>query len=226
MLFRSLFLNLDNKLRIYNSYNCESTLYRLLHPDPASEPLWKRVEAAERKLLEYSDLVLYCSEDDLSAFKSLAPRAKFAAHHAPNGTSVLAGQVRHKTNPAIESAVFMGSAHPPNIEAAQKIVREIAPSNPSITFHILGRCLPKGKYPKNIVRHGFVTDSAKQALLQSADLAINPMGTGSGSNIKVLDFFSQGIPVLSSEFGMRGIKAIHEQHCVLADEDDFTNTLQ
>jgi glycosyltransferase involved in cell wall biosynthesis len=96
----------------------------------------------------------------------------------------------------------------------------------SITFHVIGNCLPKGKYSKNVIRHGYVDDTVKAELISKASLAINPMGMGSGSNVKIFDLFSYAVLVLSTEFGMRGIETTHGQNCLIAPVSDFPKTIE
>lgn len=203
-----LFIGLDDKPRIYNSYNCETQLYQRLHEGEKSQPIHEIVRQAEMRLLEGSDLVLYCSQGDLAAFREMAPEAKFDAVYVPNGMTPIVAPAREgKSVGAGFSAVFMGSGHPPNVQAAEFIAQTLAPNLPEITFDILGSCLPEGKYPPNVRRHGVVSDESKGHLLGQASLALNPMESGSGSNVKVLDYLSYGLPVLSTPFGVRGIQA-------------------
>lgn len=221
-----LFAGVDDKPRVYNSYNCESQLYAQLHPGNKSRPIHELVHAAERRMLENVDLVLYCNEDDLKVFRELAPDAGFAAHYAPNGMTPTAsgGYVPEKDK--IFRAVFMGSGHPPNARAAEFIARTLAPALPDITFDIVGSCLPEGRYPANLKRHGVVDDATKVRILCNARLALNPMAAGSGSNVKVLEYFAHGLPVLSSPFGMRGILAESGKEYLQAPLEGFAQALQ
>ncbi len=221
-----LFFGIDNKIRIYNAHNCETLLYKSLHPASKSQPIWDIIKTAEVKILSGCDAVLYCNEGDLDEFKKLVPAPKYTSIFTPNGMSPLLGTERNSGGQKISSVVFIGSSHPPNVDAALHITDIIAPGLPDITFHIIGNCLPKGTYPKNVVRHGFVDDAVKVDLLCNADLAINPMGKGSGSNIKVFDLFSYAVPVLSSEFGVRGIDAKHEENCLIAPVSEFVKIIK
>src|SRR5262245_12234040 len=203
-----LFAGIDNKLRVYNSYNCETQLYRQLHSGEKSWLIHEIVRQAELRMLECADLLLYCSEEDLIAFREMAPAAKFHAVSASNGCTLFAAPARAgKFETDAFTAVFMGSGHPPNARAAEFIVSTLAPRLPEITFDIIGSCLPEGTYPSNVRRHGVVDDELNNRLLGQASLALNPMMSGGGSNVKVLDYFSHGLPVLSTPFGMRGIQA-------------------
>lgn len=222
-----LFAGTDNKPRIYNAHNCESELYAQLHPGRQSHPIHELVRDAELRMLEHADLILYCNDGDLAAFRAMAPEASFDSLYAPNGMSPSATIERNPTpiNKTIR-AVFMGSGHPPNAQAAEFIARTLAPTLPEVTFDIIGSCLPEGAYPPNLLRHGVVDEAAKSSILSSADLALNPMAAGSGSNVKVLEYFANGLPVLSTSFGMRGIKAEAAKDYLQAPLEQFSDVLR
>lgn len=222
-----IFAGADSKLRVYNAHNCETILYRQLHPGEKSRPIHDLVRAAEQRMLQRADLVLYCNEDDLETFRLLAPAAGFDALYAPNGmTPIAATMAVSDQNNSKFNAVFMGSGHPPNVQAAEVIGHTIAPALYDTVFHIIGSCLPEGDYPSNVIRHGVVDDAAKMRLLSRADIALNPMAAGSGSNVKVLEYFSYGIPVLSTSFGMRGIQAQAGTHYLEASLENFSQALE
>lgn len=221
-----LLVGADKKPRIYNSYNCETLLYRQIHTGKKSKPIHDLVRAAEQSILENADLVLYCNEGDLEAFRLLAPAAGFDALYAPNGMNPIAAtKAVSDQNGSKLIAVFMGSGHPPNVQAAEVILHAIAPACPDTLFHIIGSCLPEGVYPSNVTRHGVVDDFTKARLLSQADIALNPMAAGSGSNVKVLEYFAHGIPVLSTSFGMRGIRAQAGTHYLEVSLDNFSQAL-
>lgn len=216
-----LFLGLDQKPRIYNAHNCETVLYKKLHDNEKSAPIHQLVQRCEQKLLQHVDAVWYCSADDLSAFKDLAPEATFDAVFAPNGLS-LQPLAASATQP--KRAVFMGSGHLPNTEAAQWVVQHLAPAPDLADWHfdIMGTCLssdtPVGK---NVTVHGLVDSQQKKQLLEQATVALNPMQSGSGSNVKVFDYFTHGTAVLSTAMGLRGIDAVAGQHAYVAELDQF-----
>ncbi len=223
-----LFAGLDEKPRIYNSYNCESRLYRQLHPGKRSRPIHDIVDHAEARLVAQADLVLYCNEGDLAAFREMAPNANFDSLYAPNGMTPHAVPSNTSSREGRHfSAVFMGSGHPPNVRAAEFVALSLAPQLPEITFDILGSCLKEGgRFPPNVRRHGAVTNEQKTQILYGAKLALNPMAAGSGSNVKVLDYFSHGLPVLSTSFGMRGIQATAGTEYLEAELDGFAEAIR
>ncbi|MEP4149537.1 MAG: glycosyltransferase [Halioglobus sp.] len=222
-----LFVGIDDKPRIYNSYNCEAKLYKELHPDEKSKPIWDIVRDCEIKALQYADITLYCNRQDIEEFEVLAPNASYEAIYTPHGVTPTAVNTRTSDrSDAIRSIVFMGSGHPPNQDAAQFIAKKLAPTFPLITFHIIGGCLNKGTYSNNVIRHGFIDESAKVELIVQADLALNPMRMGSGANVKAFELLGTGVPLLSTEFGIRGIEGLDQNYCVLAEMEDFESTIR
>lgn len=221
-----IFLGLDNKPRIYNSHNCESDLYRELHAAQKSRPIVDLVVNAEKKLLDATDLILYCGENDRQAFTRIAPHKEAVMRYSPNGMIEQHRQIMQTLKPGKPSVVFVGSAHLPNVSAAKYIANELAPRCPGIRFDIIGNCLPEGKYSANVIRHGRVSDEAKTALFAQASLALNPMESGSGSNIKVLDYFSYALPILSTPFGMRGFDVAEDVHFIEGELADFPELVQ
>ena len=222
-----LFSGIDLKPRVYNAHNCETILYQQLHPSDKSKPIHEIVRVAEQRVLEAADLVLYCNESDLEAFHLLAPSADFDALYAPNGmTPITTLDYTHSYDNKAFRAVFMGSGHLPNLQAATFIAQTLAPAFPDIIFDIIGSCLSEDNYYPNVIRHGVVDDGTKMHILSQADLALNPMAAGSGSNVKVLEYFAYGIPVLSTSFGMRGIQAQSGTHYLEARLDHFVSGLR
>lgn len=220
-----IFIGTDDKPRVYNSHNCETNLYGSLHEGEKLQYIVDIVAAAEKKLLGYSDLVLYCSEGDRDSFVTLSEDKKLNLFYSPNGMTAYCDALFLNKTKIKKSVIFVGSSHLPNVTAALYVAQVIAPKCPEITFDIIGTCLPEGKYPKNVCRHGRVTDKVKIALFKNATLALNPMAAGSGSNIKVFDYFSYGLPIVSTKFGMRGIDAENGIHFIESDLELFHETI-
>lgn len=221
-----LFLGLDSKPRVYNSYNCETLLFRQLHPLPRSQPLQDIVMRCEKRLLQHADLVTYCADADLQAFEQLLGAPLKASLSLPNGLVPPAPQQRKVSSAGRPRALFVGSAHLPNAEAARFIVDALAPAMPEVDFDIAGNCLPVASYPPNVFRYGAVDASTKQSLLDNASVALNPMFTGSGSNLKVLEFFGAGLPVVSTAFGVRGYEVVEGRDFILAEDSTFSKSLR
>jgi polysaccharide biosynthesis protein PslH len=95
----------------------------------------------------------------------------------------------------------------------------LAPEFPDLTFHIAGRTAPMWLRQINMERvhfHGEVA-SATDFLRQHTLMAV-PLLSGGGMRAKILEGMALGQVVLSTQVGMEGIPALHQEECLLADE--------
>jgi len=125
--------------------------------------------------------------------------------------------------------LFLGSYHPPNLEAARFILRHLAPAFPSELFVVAGgvtRGLKAEHLPTNVVTIGRYSEDAKRLLLTAADLAINPMFSGSGTNLKMLEYLAYGVPTLGTSIGVRGLELSPGIHALIADKEEFPRALE
>lgn len=125
-------------------------------------------------------------------------------------------------------AVFFGSWHPPNLDAAEVLI-ELASAIPELLivscgYH--GAAFANRIVPTNIVFPGTVSNSAKKTLLNCAALALNPMRTGSGTNLKLVEFLGHGIPTISTPFGVRGLAVANGRELVLAPTEQFAAAIR
>ncbi len=84
----------------------------------------------------------------------------------------------------------------------------------------------RSQVPQNVSLMGMVDEEVKNGVLEVVDIALNPMISGSGTNLKMLDYLAAGIPVLSTPFGARGLGLKHEEHCLLAELEAFPQQIQ
>jgi FkbM family methyltransferase len=209
-------------LLVYDSQNVEGYLRATLLDDGGcGTELVSHVLEWEYQLCRAADLVVACCQDDRLLFHKLydVDHAKVAV--APNGTFT------ERTRPATEAiraecksklglgtpamALFLGSNYPPNVEAAKFIIERLAPALPHITFVICGGVgtaleasflAHKGT---NVRVTGMVSEEQKTDYLAAADVAVNPMFAGSGTNVKMLDYLAAGLPIVTTPTGARGI---------------------
>ena len=69
-------------------------------------------------------------------------------------------------------------------------------------------------------------DEEKLELYESADVALNPMLSGSGTNIKMLDYMAAGLPVISSSTGARGLEIESYTHTIVCELPDFPGKIR
>jgi glycosyltransferase involved in cell wall biosynthesis len=75
--------------------------------------------------------------------------------------------------------------------------------------------------PTNILFVGEVDDVIRDLCLQAVDVALNPMEHGSGTNIKMLDYFAAGLPVITTERGARGLALAGDEQCLIRSIEEF-----
>lgn len=216
---------------IYDSHNVEGFLRaQLLDEDnPPEAELMRRVVQDEYDLGRRADWILACSHEDLLRFGRVYGFPPEKIRVVPNGVMAFNGSMptpdrrlsaREAFGLAVSDlvAVFIGSAYGPNIQASQFINEELAALLPHVTFVIAGG-VGAGMRPsaKNVRITGALDEETKCRWFHAADIAINPMMSGSGTNIKMFDFMAMGLPVVSTAIGARGIETAGREVMVLAE---------
>jgi glycosyltransferase involved in cell wall biosynthesis len=236
---------LSHQLVVYDAHNVESLLRVALHDDLVQAgPLLEGVAGTEASLLARSDLVYCCSSEEVDLFHRIYEVPLQKLRIAPNGTftkrfgaDLLAQRAEARRNISDRykfdgsCAVFMGSQYGPNAEAGRFIVEKLAPAMPRVTFILIGgvaESFMSLSLPSNVICTGIVDDEQKWELLLSADVAVNPMLSGAGTNVKMFDFLVSGLPVLATPVGARGIaeKSTRNGEIVIETIDNFPVALR
>ena len=223
------------QLVVYDSHNVEGLLrLRLLDETPFGAQVAAHGAVIERELCQTADLVLACSHEDRVLFHELygVPFGKCVV--VPNGTFTgpiaaadAARRAAAKQDLALPDgpmAVFVASLYPPNVEAAHFITERLAPALPFVTFVIcggVGDALSSSPVAPNVRLTGIVDEPRKRSYLEAADVAVNPMFVGSGTNVKLFDFMAAGLPVVTTAVGARGIQTGSEAAFAIASREDF-----
>jgi glycosyltransferase involved in cell wall biosynthesis len=74
---------------------------------------------------------------------------------------------------------------------------------------------------KNVYLLGQISDEEKTEIFKIADIALNPMISGSGTNIKVLGYLSAGIPTITTPTGARGLDLIDREQVLISNPAEF-----
>lgn len=228
-------LDLSKKVVIYDSQNCEAVLRsQLLGSSAFARCISHMVNFVEMELCEMADLILACSEIDRDQFVRLYHVNPMKIEVFPNGAdakmihpvqTVEKAKIKKLLGFDQKSAVFIGSDYPPNVEGGQFIIDTLADACPDVLFLIVGGVGGRLKSNKSNIRiYGKVSEEKKLQILSAADIAINPIFNGSGTNIKMFDFLAAGLPTISSPVGARGI--IHEDSFIVADPLDFPQAIR
>jgi len=222
----------------YEAHNCEWELKRSFFPETrVARDLLAEVRELEQACCADSQLVMTCSSEDSASLAQLYGVPPLRLLEVPNGVDLdtvrfasLEARTAAKSRLDLSRdpiAVFMGSWHGPNLDAVRHLFR-IAAKAPRVNFLVIGSsCLAfKDKpRPTNVALLGVVDDAEKDTILGLADMALNPCVSGSGTNLKMLDYFASGVPVISTAHGVRGLSVKHEEHVLLAEPDQFPEVI-
>ena len=119
--------------------------------------------------------------------------------------------------------LFVGGKHYPSIQAIP-FIEHITQKFPDVIFYIVGGVNESSKSHSNVRYTGRVDDIIPYFAI--ADLAINPITTGTGSNIKLLEYLAAGIPCVSTKYGIRAAQLKDGKDVLLAeDESQFFNQI-
>ena len=201
---------------VYSAHNVEPDQHR---GEAAAAPLLRpwagRVAALERRAVRASRLVITCTDADASRLAELWGGPAFAV--VPNGFdeallgaggAALRAEARASLGiPQDASALlFVGGRARHNRQAVEFLEREVVPRLGGGRLLVAGACaddLPPAR-DDSVLRLGFVEDL--RPLLAAADIAVNPIAYGSGSNLKMAEYLAAGLPVVSTPVGARGFE--------------------
>ena len=210
----------------YNSQNSEITMARQLYPDDYdSIDIVRKMEASA---LSNSVAFGYCSKEDLANLQHEYGIDDAHAYYMPNGSDskpLINPEERMKS----KNIMFVGSGHPPNVVAVKNIV-DIAKKMPDYTFTIAGsvsNSITSRPIPKNVKPLGHVTDEVLSDLFSTSLAFINPMDSGSGTHLKMMESLSYGIPIVSSPIGARGFSDKDKKAMLICeDQQAFVDAIE
>ncbi|WP_151704827.1 glycosyltransferase family 4 protein [Nitrincola alkalilacustris] len=199
---------------------------------PGGEVWLDKVRWIERHCLHDSRWAVSCSARDADRLLQLYGERETPCAVVPNGvdtqlTPFTDLQTRRHQRQRMginqEVILFMGSWHGPNIEAAL-ITIELACKYPQWQFWLLGSLCDHPDIPPpppNVLLLGALPEADKQQVMATASIALNPMLSGSGTNLKMLDYAACGLEIISTPFGNRGIEFVHEHEISVAPIERF-----
>lgn len=118
------------------------------------------------------------------------------------------------------TVVFVGNLeYLPNREAIQVISSVIAPrvlgEVKNAKFLVVGKNRDNMELP-NLTFTGFVDDVSD--ILSVSDVAVAPLFRGSGTRLKILEYFSCGLPVVSTSVGAEGLEIKNGVNILVEDD--------
>ena len=208
---------LGEKIVIYDSHNIESQLRK-------GNPWEVYTFELERNLVNRSDLIITVTESDKEEMINLYNVSADKIICIPEGF-----QTHSKKWNGLNSKefVFIGSAYLPNIEAVQNLLL-IAKEIPDFKFKIIGSVcdsIKKRGAPKNVEFLGIIDEIRKEVEICNSLAALNPVTSGSGRNLKMNDYISYGVPIITTEVGARGFDEVLKNHFIISDIAGFSTSI-
>ncbi|AVO48659.1 group 1 glycosyl transferase [Melaminivora suipulveris] len=208
-----------------------------LRAGDAAQQAVARVAAAEAQLVQRAERVWAVSETNRTRLAQLYGRAAERIEVVPNGTQIPADAwLGAERRAALKQqlgwgarplALFVASYHGPNLVAADAVLA-LAGQCPQWNFALVGSVCNhvRGRaQAANVRALGVLPEAGLTALLRAADVGLNPMASGSGTNLKMLDYAGHGLLALSTAVGARGLALEAGRHFVQSELEDFTAAL-
>nr|WP_294562402.1 methyltransferase domain-containing protein [uncultured Rhodopila sp.] len=195
--------------------------------DPVKSAAADAAEALERRIWRSVDLVLYLSEQEAAEARRLEPG--IVAKAVPAYPLPPPKTIRARPPAAEAGLVFVaGFAHPPNVDAAIWLVREVLPriraAYPGLPLALVGSnpaqvvlALAGG----GVTVTGHVSEEDLDRYYASARVAVCPLRFGAGVKLKVVEAMHRGVPLVTTPIGAQGLAGIEAVCDVVADADGF-----
>jgi len=225
-----------HKIWMLLSHNLE---HRLLAQGSGKEKFFARwMEGIEHKAALRYDGILACAKEDSEYFKLRSRNPETVRlvangidpdlyiHSADEGLSLRTSWGLTRDDWLI---VFSGSRFGPNLEAL-KTLKEFCDSERAfllehrIRFLVLGSISETSSYSDTMLITGPVPET--YPYFAAADAALNPVRTGSGSNVKIFEYLAARLPVISTQFGVRGTVLRADKDFVLFEEGKLKASLE
>lgn len=223
---------------LYSSHNVEAERFESTGESALDGWFTDRVATIERAALRASDAVVCTSQRDTEEFRRRFD-VDFDDVVAPNGVSQESIGNSNQLTPTVDIAdkhaieadtiaLFVGTNYGPNHEAANAVLRMAESSldrGLSVHFLIVGSVGQSiADAPANVSVTGFVPEL--HPYFDGADIGLNPIVSGSGTNIKLLEYLAHGLPVVTTEFGVRGFDITDGREAVVASLDEFVDAIE
>lgn len=181
--------------------------------------VWTRFE---RRALASADAVVTFTERDrqeLLRLRSDAPVVRIPLATEIPPTPLSAAGVPPP------SVAFVGNfVHPPNVDAANRLVAGIFPrlerAHPTAILNIVGEGPPKellAQSRERVVVTGRVPDVTPY--LNAASVIAVPIRIGGGVRVKVLEALAAGKAVVASRRALEGLDVVNGEHVLVAETD-------
>jgi glycosyltransferase involved in cell wall biosynthesis len=225
---------------IYEAQDVEADLKASMYDSTPDGPVFaERVRELEAACCAAADHVLVCAARDgvrLGELYGLAPERVLEVANGADPAGIAFTSLARRRERAYElglqdqlTAVFVGSWHEPNLVAIRDLLR-VADDLAEAGVRVLicgsaGLAFADKWIPPNLDLCGVVDDAFLRSVLGLAGAALNPMRSGSGTNLKMLDYALGGVPLVSTTFGTRGLALEPGRHYLAAEQEELPAVL-
>lgn len=218
---------------VYSAHNVELDYALAESASGLRRFLGRRLEALERQAVLASDCVVTCTEADRTRLAELygQPAAAAVVANGFDESEIRGGdragrdesRARLGLEPEELAILFVGGRAVHNRRAVRFLETEMLPRLQRPARLILAGECARPRREGRLVALGPV--ERLQPLLAAADVAVNPVESGSGSNVKLAEYLAAGVPVVTTPIGLRGYEAFAELVTV-AQLDRFAEAVQ
>jgi O-antigen biosynthesis protein len=171
-------------------------------------------ERVERRIWRHFDLVIYPSDEEVETVRSMSP-GTLARSIVPYFCETFETR---SVPPSNRTILFVaGFAHPPNIDAAKFLVRQVAP----LLWQEVGpvKIVLAGSNPTDTVRAlagpdvevtGNLTEEQLAGHYARHRVAVVPLRFGAGVKGKVVEALGRGLPIVTTSTGIQGITGLRD----------------
>ena len=189
------------------------------------------------------DHVVWVTQEDLAAVRSIASlpdkldRKTVEPNTLSKNNSVIsicvdtAETVSIARVPETNEILFIGGMHwPPNADGVTWFAKEVLPrviaQHPQAGFVAVGKQPPEAikAIGQQLIAPGYVENTERY--WANARVFVVPLRAGGGMRVKILDAWSQGIPIVSTTIGAEGIICTSGKDIIIADSaEDFARAV-
>lgn len=216
---------------ILNTHNVEAEL-------AVNQSLAKWVSKIEHKAVQIAKQSIFCSIEDMQHFEAHENEQFFVIENgiSMQGTGLdnrlkYRESLRNELDIAADANVvlFTGSRHTPNLRALEYLEQfhdnnQVMLERLNIVFLVVGSVAAKAYTKSRMIVTSFVDSTLPY--FHAADLAINPIWDGSGTNVKMMEYMAHHLPIISTEFGARGFDLAEGEQCIYFDKHNLAEKLE
>ena len=191
----------------------------------------RQVGLLEGRAVDASDLVVACTDTDARRLVQLyGPTAIAVISNGFDEGEIWSGkglereEAREKLGLQAEelAILFVGGRALHNRRAVAFLEHQLLPGlRRPARLIIVGECA-RPRRDTHVLALGLV--DRLSPLLAAADVAVNPIESGSGSNVKLAEYIASGLPVVTTPIGLRGYEA-YAHLVTVAELDAFVEAV-